>query len=83
MMYGYGSGSAWMVLMPILWIGLIALIVWAVVRLTRGSGSDTGHATRRDTPEEILDRRFALGEIDAEEHKKARAHLTTLHSHPR
>lgn len=83
MMYGYGTGSAWMMLMPLLWIALIALIVWAVIRLTRSTGGESHRSERRDTPEEILDSRFALGELDAEEYKQARAHLAEVHSRPR
>ncbi|MFG2109670.1 SHOCT domain-containing protein [Micromonospora chersina] len=73
MMYGYGSGWIWMTLMPVVWIALIAVIVWAVARLV-ARPADHGRQVR-ETPQEILDRRFALGEIDAEEHERARAHL--------
>ncbi|MFH8773692.1 hypothetical protein [Streptomyces sp. NPDC017958] len=48
----------------------IGLVVWAVVRLIQhGGGRDEGREgrePRRETPEEILDRRFASDEIDAE-----------------
>ncbi|MDA1361077.1 hypothetical protein O1R50_15715 [Glycomyces luteolus] len=68
----YGNWSPWMMLMPLLWIGLIALAVWAVIRLTHGRGAYYGppmrhmHHTHRESPSEILDRRFANGEIDEE-----------------
>ena len=75
MMCGYGFGGPWMLLMPLLWIVLIAAIVWAVVTLVRRqSGRDWGRQGR-ETPQEILDRRFAGGEINAEEYRQARAHL--------
>ncbi|MGW4156923.1 SHOCT domain-containing protein [Micromonospora chersina] len=77
MMYGYGSGWIWMTLMPVVWIALIAVIVWAVARLVQRP-ADPGRQGR-ETPQEILDRRFALGEIDAEEHGRARAHLAGRH----
>jgi putative membrane protein len=74
-----------MFLMPLLWIALIAVIVWAVVRLVQRPGDagyagqrphDTGYAGQpRETPQEILDRRFALGEIDADAYTAARDHL--------
>jgi hypothetical protein len=63
MMYGYGSGLMWFV-MPVIWIGLIGLIVWAVVRLSRAR-RDNGAA--RETADEVLRERFARGEITAEE----------------
>ena len=41
MMYGYGHGLGWMMLMPLLWTALIAVIVWAAVRLARQTGDRT------------------------------------------
>ena len=75
----WNGGWAWMAFMPLLWIALIGLMVWAVVHLTRhpadrGGGTDRGWASR-ETPEEILDRRFASGEIDADAYNEARKHL--------
>ncbi|GAU69788.1 hypothetical protein SSP35_14_01220 [Streptomyces sp. NBRC 110611] len=82
-MYWDGGGWAWMAFMPLLWIALIGLVVWAVIRLTHGasdggpSGGSRGWQDRehRETPEEILDRRFASGEIDADAYNEARKHL--------
>lgn len=77
MMYGYGPGLGWMFVMPIIWIALIALIIWAVVRLTHDwRPRHNGSAVHEETPEEILDRRYARGEIDTEEYRQARANLT-------
>ncbi|WP_406164682.1 SHOCT domain-containing protein [Streptomyces sp. NBC_00996] len=75
----WNGGWAWMAFMPLLWIALIGLVVWAVVHLTRrpadrGGGTEHGWAPR-ETPEEILDRRFASGEIDADAYNEARKHL--------
>ena len=75
MMWGYGPGWAWMMLMPLLWLVLIAVIVWAVIRLVRPPGDGERGRQHRETPQEILDRRFASGEIDAEAYRQARAHL--------
>lgn len=74
MMYGYGTGSVWMMLMPLLWIALIAAIVWAVIRLAQRPGGEH-HTPHRETPEEILDRRFALGEIDEDTYTRTRDRL--------
>ncbi|MFU8875645.1 SHOCT domain-containing protein [Micromonospora sp. SL4-19] len=74
MMYGYGTGGWWMMLMPLLWIAFIAVLVWAAVRFIQpGSG---GRAGARETPLEILDRRYAQGEIDDSAYTTARARLT-------
>ena len=77
MMNGYGPGWAWMILMPLLTIAIIGLIIWAVIRLAPGSSFGPGAPGQqgRETPQEILDRRFARGEINAEEYQQARAHL--------
>ncbi|MFE3324978.1 SHOCT domain-containing protein [Streptomyces sp. NPDC059176] len=74
----WNGGWAWMAFMPLLWIALIGLVVWAVVRLTQHSSGR--HATEprwtaKETPEEVLDRRFASGEIDADAYSEARKHL--------
>lgn len=75
MMYGYGSGWIWMMVMPLLWIGLIAVIIWAVVALAQRNGRQ--HRPQRgETPQEILDRRFASGEIDTGTYTQARARLS-------
>lgn len=83
MMYGWnGTGSIWMIVMPLLWIGLIALIIWAVVRLTQDR-VDQDTTRRRETPQEILDRRYALGEIDTDAYLEARARLAGREREPR
>ncbi|MEV7389733.1 SHOCT domain-containing protein [Streptomyces sp. NPDC091215] len=82
MMYWDGGGWAWMAFMPLLWIVLIGLAVWAVIRLTHGpSGGAGGRGEtwegreRRETPEDILDRRYASGEIDTDTYTEARERL--------
>jgi putative membrane protein len=74
-MMGYGWGMepwAW-IFMGLFWVLLVGLIIWAITRLLPTSGA--APRTGREAPEEILDRRFALGEIDAETYRKARAEL--------
>ena len=75
MMYGGWGGSGWMTLMPLLWVVLIGAIVWAVVALTRRPSDRTLPQPRRETPQEILDRRFASGEIDIDAYTQARDQL--------
>lgn len=74
-MYWDGSGWAWMAVMPLLWIVLVGLIVWAAVRLAHGPSGHNGGRSPQDSPEDILDRRFASGEIDAATYTQAREHL--------
>lgn len=72
MMFGDWSGWGWMMLMPFLWIALLGLIVWAVIRLAQRPSAGAPGTPRHESPQEILDRRFAAGEIDAETYQRAR-----------
>ncbi|MFE7708639.1 SHOCT domain-containing protein [Streptomyces sp. NPDC057486] len=78
MIYWNGGGWAWMAFMPLLWIALVGLVVWAAIRLTHHSPGHYGNGDRgqrRETPREILDRRYAAGEIDTQTYVEARRHL--------
>lgn len=73
MMGWYGDGSwgwgGWLV-MTLVMVAFWALVIWALVAIFRGT-RDIGTAnggSRRD-PMEILDERFARGEIDVEEYR--------------
>jgi putative membrane protein len=85
--YGGGMGGAW-VFIGLFWIALIAVIIWLVIRLLPSSGR--ADATRSTTPAsmppmlsapagesalDILDRRFASGEIDLATYQLHRAAL--------
>ncbi len=82
MMYGYGYGYWGMILGTLITIivlvGLVWLIVWAV-RRTSGSGPNTyyssGDAGRPQTAREILDQRYARGEIDREQYEQMKQDL--------
>ena len=71
--YGGMGLGAWL-FMGAFWVLLLVLIVWLVVRLLP---SRSEPAPPRQTPEEILDARFARGELDENEYAAARAALTT------
>lgn len=61
-----GMGTGGWVMMVVLWIVLIGVILWAITRLLPSRRTDVqGHGVREpEAPQEILDRRLALGEID-------------------
>ncbi|MFD0526496.1 hypothetical protein ACFQ1I_03220 [Kitasatospora arboriphila] len=42
MMHGDGGGWAWMMFLPLLWIGLAGLIGWAAVHLAHRLGRKAG-----------------------------------------
>ncbi len=77
MMWWYGWGWGWMILMMILmivfWGGVIALIVWAVTRFARRTGSTITHRT---DPLDIAKERYARGEITKEQYEQIRRDLT-------
>jgi len=71
---GWGA----MIGMVLFWVVLIALIAWAVTRLLPARRQEGGSPQPApETPEEILDRRFARGEIDLETYQTQRAALAS------
>ncbi len=69
MMYGFGGlGLLWMLLF---WVGIVVLIVWGVRQI--GGSSTSNDAGNRAL--EILEERFARGEIDADEFHRRRSEL--------
>ena len=74
-----GMGAEGWVLMSVLWVVLIAAIVWAMAALF-GRNDRSGNATIADRPEEILDRRLASGEIDPDTYDALRSKLTAAHA---
>jgi putative membrane protein len=81
-MWGNGAGWGWMMFMPLLWIVLLGVIIWAAVRLAHRPDGQARDQRGRETPQEILDRRYASGEIDTDTYTQARAHLTGRHTGP-
>ncbi|MBI2329121.1 MAG: SHOCT domain-containing protein [Chloroflexi bacterium] len=73
MMGGYGT----MFFMPVLWIVVIGLIVWAVVAAVRPGafgGADSA-SSRPDSALEVLKKRYARGEIDKKEYEEKKKDL--------
>ena len=71
---GYGFMDpgfvGWMTLGSLIfWLGIGALVVFAIVRLTRP-------VDRRGDPQAMLDERLARGEINEEEYRSRRTLLT-------
>ena len=68
--FGWGMGIGW-VLMLLFW-GLIILGIMALMKWLRSSSSrETGKKTALD----ILDDRYARGEIDSEEYQRKKVDL--------
>ncbi len=73
--YGSGMGFGGWMFMGLFWLILLGVIIWAVVRLLPTRHQATGGPGAPETPEDILDRRFARGEIDLETYQAQRAAL--------
>lgn len=78
--YGNGMGFAGWFFMGLFWLVLLGVIIWAVVRLLPNRQQPSGGRSIAETPEEILDRRFARGEIDLEAYQAQRAALAQSRS---
>jgi putative membrane protein len=78
--YGYGMGAVGWIAMTVFWVGLITLVIWVIARVLPAGGA-WGDATPRrggapaESAEDILDRRFAAGELDEETYRSMRATL--------
>jgi uncharacterized membrane protein len=64
--------------MMFVWVLVLGLIVWGVLALTRSTRRDTRDT--QPTPSEVLQMRFARGEITEEEYRQARAALQDDHT---
>jgi uncharacterized membrane protein len=79
--YGSGMGGGAWIFMGLFWVVLIAAIIWLAVRLLPSNlrSNATAASARQSAGQEslldILDSRFASGEIDIETHQPQRATL--------
>lgn len=75
MMWSDGGGWSWgwMVVGMVMMIGFWALVAWVIVMVVR---RPDGRPSARDA-EEILDERFARGDLDADEYRQRRDALRT------
>ncbi len=72
---GWWAGMTVMMLsMVIFWGGIIALVVWLIVRLTRRES--TAGTAERHTPLDIARERYAKGEITKEEFDRIKRDLS-------
>ena len=71
--YGGGMGFGGWLFMGLFWVALLALIVWLVVQLLPSRNRPV--SGQGESPEDILDRRFARGEIDEQTYTAQRAVL--------
>lgn len=83
-----GYGGFGLLITAALWIGLVVLGIWLLAKLfpgvsnggNKGSRDDAGNlsrATRAETAMEILQKRYARGELTKEEYETMRHDLST------
>lgn len=87
MMGWNGGGMGWgtWLFVGLFWVALIALIIWLVVKLLPAGGRTPSSAPPEsgESPVDILDRRFARGEVDLETYQVQRAALIKVRGgHP-
>lgn len=72
MMWGYGyDGWAWMWVVGSLFvIGVVVLVVVLVRNSTAGTSGGTPPVAMTSTPRQILDERFARGELTTDEYRE-------------
>lgn len=70
---GWGAfGWLWMIIPLLFWGGLIALVVWALVRVfPSGAARSESRAISERSAEEVLRVRFARGEISGVEYERS------------
>jgi putative membrane protein len=79
MMWGWGypwmgTMMLWMGIFSVIWLVVLGLVVWALVRWVSGR-SPTSGSTSAPSAIEILDQRYARGEIDTATYEEMRARL--------
>ncbi len=75
MMDGYdmnGWGSAMMLVWLLIGIGVLGIVVWFATRWRGGSPPAPTSAPSTKPAQDLLDDRFALGEIDVDEYQRRR-----------
>jgi putative membrane protein len=72
-----GPMMGWMWIWPLLVLAGLGVIGYVVVRLVPGAGSTTSAGTEpaASSARQILDERFARGEIDEDEYQRRRSLL--------
>ncbi len=81
-MYSYpgmsgGWMTAWMIISSLFWLGLAAVIVWALVRLASrvGHGTNFSGSASQPSAADIVRARYARGEIDGAAFREMLAQL--------
>ncbi|HJW76341.1 MAG TPA: SHOCT domain-containing protein [Thermoleophilia bacterium] len=78
MMWGWGFGGWWrwpmLIGMIAFWVGVVVLMVWLIKALAVGT-AQLSPSPPRETPQDVLKRRYAAGEIDREDFEQKKHEL--------
>lgn len=72
---GYGYGPVHLIFWAVILIGIVAGIVWLVRSMSGGGAADQGPA-RRSTGLDVLEERYARGEINRDEYLQKKKDIT-------
>ncbi len=75
MWYMHDVGWGWWLLMSVGMVAFWALVLYGVVWLVRGEALGRSKPATPESPDEVLRRRLAEGEITIEEYERVRAAL--------
>ncbi len=71
MMWNDWNGAWWMWLLgPLCMVAIVGVIAWVAIKLARLPDTTSGTDLARQSPTEVLDERFARGEIDESEYQR-------------
>lgn len=85
MMWGYGFGWGWFMMMfgGVLWIALLVVLAWALIRWLERKAPGSGPSTPTSPSAlEILRQRYARGEIDTATFEQMRERLQVTEHAP-
>jgi putative membrane protein len=88
MMWGYGFGWGWLMMSlgTILWIAILVVLVWAIIRWlnTRNSTQIPPPSSGKSGPTalDILQQRYVRGEIDTTTYEQMRERLEATPTYP-
>lgn len=76
MVEAMGGMMMWMLLWGLVGLAVLGLAVVGIVTMVRRSDRDGDRVPKVESPEEVLKRRYAAGEIDGDEFLTRRAGLS-------
>jgi putative membrane protein len=68
----------WGSLIMVSWLGLAVVVTWLVVRSINGRAAAARESTGAGRARDIIDERYAKGELSTEEYEERRARLARL-----